>query len=162
MVGQWLGANAPDRVSAIIMSNTHSYYADKTVWDERMALARSKGMAQAAEPAMRRWFTPEAMAARPDKVSLIQTMFATTNLDGYLACCAAIRDMDMRPTHSLIKAPTLVIVGLRDPATPSAAGEAVQKAIPGAQLATIDASHLSNIGQPEVYSKLVLEFLKDR
>lgn len=71
MVGQWLGAHAPDRIDALIMSNTHSYYADKTVWDERMALAQNTGMAAAAAPAMKRWFTPEAMAQRPDKVSLI-------------------------------------------------------------------------------------------
>jgi 3-oxoadipate enol-lactonase len=160
MVGQWLGAHAPERLNALIMSNTHSYYADKTVWDERMALAQNKGMAHAAAAAMNRWFTPEAMAARPDKVSLIQSMFAETDLGGYLACCAAIRNMDMRPTHPRIEAPTLVIVGLRDPATPPAAGEAVQKAIRGARLATIDASHLSNIGQPRVYADLVLDFLQ--
>jgi 3-oxoadipate enol-lactonase len=160
MVGQWLGAHAPDRINALIMSNTHSYYADKKVWDERMALAQDVGMAQAAEAAMKRWFTPDAMARRPDKVSLIQDMFATTDLGGYLACCAAIRNMDMRPTHPRIKAPTLVIVGLQDPATPPEAGEAVQKAIKGARLATIDASHLSNIGQPKIYADLVLDFLK--
>ncbi len=161
MVGQWLGAYAPDRIDALIMSNTHSYYADKSVWDERMALAQNKGMAHAAAAAMSRWFTPEAMSQRPDKVSLIENMFETTDLGGYLACCAAIRNMDMRPAHSRITAPTLVIVGLRDPATPPAAGEAVQKAIQGAQLATIDASHLSNIGQPKVYADLVLDFLKN-
>jgi 3-oxoadipate enol-lactonase len=149
MVGQWLGANAPERIERLVMSNTHSYYADKTVWDERMALARANGMAAAAGPAMQRWFTKEAQARRPDKVALIQKMFAETDLDGYLACCSAIRNMDMRPTHPRIQAPTLVIVGLQDPATPAAAGEEIQKRIPGAQLATIDASHLSNIGQPK-------------
>ena len=29
MVGQWLGANAPDRVEKLILSNTNFYYADK-------------------------------------------------------------------------------------------------------------------------------------
>jgi 3-oxoadipate enol-lactonase len=159
MVGQWLGANAPERISSLVMSNTHSYYADKTVWDERMKLAREKGMAAAAGPAMGRWFTPEAMARRPDKVSLIQKMFGETDLEGYLACCTAIRNMDMRPCHPRITAPTLVIVGLQDPATPAAAGVEIQKRIKGAELATIDASHLSNIGQPEAYAKLVLDFL---
>jgi len=36
---------------------------------------------------------------------------------------AAVRDMDLRDTHARISAPTLVIVGLKDPATPPAAGE---------------------------------------
>jgi 3-oxoadipate enol-lactonase len=86
-------------------------------------------------------------------------MFMDTSLEAYLACCAAIRNMDMRPTHPRIKAPTLVIVGLQDPATPPAAGEEIQKRIAGAKLATIDASHISNMGQPEAYSNLVLKFL---
>ena len=35
----------------------------------------------------------------------------------------------------------------------------IQKRIAGAKLATIDASHLSNIGQPKAYADLVLGFL---
>jgi len=159
MVGQWLGANAPERLDKLVMSNTHSYYADKTVWDERMALARQNGMAAAAGPAMGRWFTKDAAERRPDKVALIQQMFAETDLDGYIACCTAIRNMDMRPCHPRITAPTLVIVGLQDPATPPAAGEEVARRIEGAELATIEASHLSNIGQPKAYADLVLGFL---
>ena len=162
MVGQWLGANAPERIEKLVMSNTHSYYADKTVWDERMKLAQEKGMAFAAGPAMTRWFTKEAIASRPEKVALVQRMFAETSIEAYLGCCAAIRNMDMRPTHPRIKAPTLVIVGLQDPATPAAAGEEIQKRIPGAKLATIDASHLSNMGQPKAYADLVLDFLLAR
>jgi 3-oxoadipate enol-lactonase len=144
------------------MSNTHSYYSDKTVWDERMKLATEKGMAFAAGPAMSRWFVKDYIAQHPDKVALIQQMFAETSLEAYLGCCTAIRNMDMRPTHSRIKAPTLVIVGLQDPATPAAAGEEIQKRIPGAKLATIDASHLSNMGQPKVYADLVLNFILGR
>ena len=141
------------------MSNTHSYYADKTVWDERMKLARQQGMAAAAGPAMARWFTAEARQRRPDKVELIQKMFADTDIEGYLACCAAISNMDMRPTHPRITAPTLVIVGLQDPATPPTAGEEIARRIAGARLASIDASHLSNIGQPQAYADLVMNFL---
>lgn len=159
MVGQWLGANAPERIERLVMSNTHSYYADKTVWDERMKLAQIKGMAFAAGPAMGRWFTPDFIAKHPAKVALVQKMFTDTNLDGYLACCTAIRNMDMQPTHPKIQAPTLVIVGLQDPATPPAAGEEIQKRIKGAKLATIDASHISNMGQPKAYADLVLGFL---
>jgi 3-oxoadipate enol-lactonase len=116
-------------------------------------------MAFAAGPAMGRWFTPDFIAKNPEKVALVQTMFTETNIDGYLACCAAIRNMDMRPTHPKIQAPTLVIVGLQDPATPPAAGEEIQKRIKGAKLASIDASHISNMGHPKAYADLVLGFL---
>ena len=36
MVGQWLGADAPARVNKLILSNTSSYFADKTLWEGRL------------------------------------------------------------------------------------------------------------------------------
>src|SRR4051794_15581926 len=36
MVGQWLGANAPDRFDRLILCNTSSYYADKAIWADRI------------------------------------------------------------------------------------------------------------------------------
>ena len=38
MVGQWLGANAPDRVEKLVLSNTHYYYADKELWNDRIKI----------------------------------------------------------------------------------------------------------------------------
>ena len=53
----------------------------------------------------------------------------------------------------------LVIVGAQDPATPPAAGETIAKAIPGAKLVTLDAAHISNVEQPQAFTKAVLDFL---
>lgn len=159
MVGQWLAANAPERINKLVMSNTHHYYAEKTVWDERMKLAQEKGMAFAGKSAMPRWFTPEFLARSPQKVAEIEKMFADTTLEAYLSCCTAIRNMDLRPLHPRITAPTLVIVGLQDPATPPSVGRQIANAIAGAKVEEIDASHLSNIGQPEAYAETVIRFL---
>jgi 3-oxoadipate enol-lactonase len=38
MVGQWLGANAPDRIEKLVLSNTNSYYPDKGPWNDRITL----------------------------------------------------------------------------------------------------------------------------
>jgi 3-oxoadipate enol-lactonase len=159
IVGQWLGANASDRIDKLVLSNVHSYYRDKEVWNNRIKLARDVGMAAAASAAMERWFTKSFSDRAPERVAFIEEMFANMQLESYAACCGAIRDMDMRPTHGKIKAQTLIIVGLQDPATPPSAGSEIQKAISGARLATIDASHISNVAQPEIYSDLVLDFL---
>jgi 3-oxoadipate enol-lactonase len=85
--------------------------------------------------------------------------FFATNADGYIASCEAIRDMDyvIEPAHP---APTLVIVGERDPATPPSAGEAIQKQIEGARRARLDAAHIANIEQPRRYTEVVLNFLR--
>ena len=49
MVGQWLGANAPQRLDRLILSNTSSYYADKGPWNERIAVVSEKGLAAVAD-----------------------------------------------------------------------------------------------------------------
>jgi 3-oxoadipate enol-lactonase len=160
MVGQWLGANAPERIGRLILSNTHSYYPDKTIWNDRITFAREKGLAAAVGPTMERWFTKEFREHTPDAIARMSEMFLKTQLEGFLGCCAAVRDMDLRDTHARITAPTLVIVGRKDPATPPEAGEEIQKRIMGAKLAALDAAHISNVEQPQAYIDTVLGFLK--
>ena len=160
MVGQWLGANAPERINRLILSNTHSYYPDKAMWDDRIKFARDKGLAAAVEPTMERWFTKEFRERAPERIAVMRAMFLKTQLDGFIGCCEAVRNMDMRDAHARITAPTLVIVGKKDPATPPEAGKEIQSRIKGAKLAELDAAHISNFEQPQAYTDTVLGFLK--
>ena len=64
---------------------------------------------------------------------------------GYVACCAAVRDMDQRDAVAAIAAPTLVIAGTHDAATPPADGRFLADAIRGARYVELPAAHLSNI-----------------
>jgi 3-oxoadipate enol-lactonase len=159
MVGQWLGANAPERVERLVLTNTSSFFPDKNGWNERLKLVEEKGVAAFAAPNMARWFTKGFLEREPQKVAAIQAMFAATPLEGYLACGAAVRDMDQRDLLPRIKAPTLVIAGKHDGATPPEANEYISNHIPGAKFALVDAAHLSNIEQSEAYTKAVLAFL---
>jgi 3-oxoadipate enol-lactonase len=159
MVGQWLGANAPERVERLVLTNTSSFFPDKNGWNERLKLVEEKGIAAFAAPNMARWFTKGFLEREPQKVAGIQAMFAATPLEGYLACGAAVRDMDHRDLLPSIKAPTLVIAGKHDGATPPEANEYISKHIPDAKFALVDAAHLSNIEQSEAYTKAVLAFL---
>jgi 3-oxoadipate enol-lactonase len=159
MVGQWLGANAPERVERLVLTNTSSFFPDKNGWNERLKLVEEKGIAAFAAPNMARWFTKGFLEREPQTVAGIQAMFAATPLEGYLACGAAVRDMDQRELLPRIKAPTLVIAGKHDGATPPEANEYISNHIPGAKFALVDAAHLSNIEQSEAYTKAVLAFL---
>jgi 3-oxoadipate enol-lactonase len=160
MVGQWLGANAPDRVEKLILSNTNYHYADKAPWNDRIKFVREKGLAELVGPNMERWFTKEFLARAPKAIARMKEMFVATNVDGYIANCEAIRDMDFTQSNPRITAPTLIIVGKQDPATPPSAGEAIQKQIKGAKLVSIDAAHIANIEQPKPYTEAVLNFLR--
>jgi 3-oxoadipate enol-lactonase len=67
--------------------------------------------------------------------------------------------MDFTASNPRIAVPTLVIVGKHDPATPPSAGEAIQKQVKGAKLASLDAAHIANIEQPKAYTEALLNFL---
>lgn len=162
MEGVWLGANAGDRVERIVLANTATYYPDKTIWNERLTMVRAKGVPAFAAPNMERWFTPGFRERSPQVIARIQEMFAATPLDGYLGCGAAVRDMDHRALLGKITAPTLVIAGQHDMATPLEGNEFIKNDIAGAELAVLDAAHLSNIEQPAAFSDVVLEFLTRR
>jgi len=49
---------------------------------------------------------------------------------------------------------------LNTAATPPAAGEAIVKQIKGAKLVALDAAHISNIEQPQLYTETVVNFLR--
>jgi 3-oxoadipate enol-lactonase len=160
MVGQWLGANAPGRIEKLILSNTNYNYADKGPWNDRIKFVREKGLAELVEPNMERWFTKGFRERAPQTIARIREIFLQTDPAGYIACCEAIRDMDFTASNPRITVPTLVIVGLQDPATPPAAGEAIAKQIKGAKLAALDAAHIANMEQPKLYTATVLDFLR--
>jgi 3-oxoadipate enol-lactonase len=162
MLGQWLGANAPERVERMVITNTSSYFPDKNGWNERLKLVAEKGLAAFASTNMTRWFTKGFLERAPQKVAPIEAMFAATPLEGYLGCGAAVRDMDQRPLLRKITAPTLVIAGKYDGATTPEANRYIADHIPGARFALLEAAHLANVEQSEAYTKAALDFLLAR
>jgi 3-oxoadipate enol-lactonase len=86
-------------------------------------------------------------------------MLEETNPDGYVACCAAVRDFDFREQLRKIYIPALVIAGAHDPATPPADGRFLADQIPGARYAELNAAHLSNIEDHDQFNREVAAFL---
>jgi len=160
MVGQWLGANAPDRIDKLILSNCTDYYADKGPWNDRIKVVTEKGLAFIVSGNMERWFTKGFRDSHPEVIARFTEMFLATKLDGYIASGQAVRDMDHRAFLPKIKAPTLIIAGRHDPATTLAMGESMRDRIPGAKLAVLEAAHISNAEQPKAYTETVLNFLR--
>ena len=160
MVGQWMGANARDRVEKLVLSNTHYFYADKQPWNDRIKFARDNGLEKLSGPQMERWFTKGFRESNTGAINKVVKMFVETKLDGFLGCCEAVRDMDFRKSTPTITAPVMVIVGGKDPATLPEYGEEIHKMVKGSKITSLDAAHLSNIEQPKAYTDTVLNFLK--
>jgi 3-oxoadipate enol-lactonase len=143
----------------LVLSNTCCFLPDKNGWNDRLKMVQEKGVAAFAPANMERWFTKGFRERDPQAVARLQQMFAATALEGYLSCGAAVRDMDHRALLPKITAPTLVIAGRQDPATPLEGNEYIQQHIPGAKLAIVEAAHIANIEAPKAYTDAVLGFL---
>ena len=89
----------------------------------------------------------------------MKAMMERTPPAGYVACCAAVRDMDQRDEVAAIAAPTLVIVGTHDASTPPADGAFLAERIAGARLVELDAAHLSNIEAAPAFNAALASFL---
>ena len=160
MTGQWLGYRAPERFLSLTLANTSAYMGPPAGWAERIATVLANGMEPMVEPVIERWFTPGFRRKNDREVSRIASMLKATSPAGYAGCSAAIRDMDLRRTASMIDVPTLVIAGLQDPATPPEHAEFLAQNIAGAKLVSLDAAHLSNVELPAHFNAALSEFLR--
>jgi 3-oxoadipate enol-lactonase len=160
MVGQVLGARHGERLVSLALCSTACHMPARDPWDERIRVATEQGMAALADGVVERWFT-EAFRREPSiTVDRVRHMIIDTPPHGYAACCAAIRDMDLRELITGIRVPTLVIVGEDDPATPPEKAREIQNLIPGAQLEIIpDAAHLLNIEQDVAFDAALASLL---
>jgi 3-oxoadipate enol-lactonase len=159
VVGQWLGAHAPERLHKLVLANTAARIGSEEGWRARAAAVRAAGMAEIAAGAPGRWFTPEFVARQPVIVGLMQKTLRGLDPEGYAACCEALAVADLTEDVHRIGAPTLVIAGLHDPVTTVLDAEALAGTISGATVATLPASHLSNIEAPDRFTELVATFL---
>ncbi|MDG4808807.1 3-oxoadipate enol-lactonase [Micromonospora sp. WMMD1120] len=156
MVGMWLAAHAPDRVRRLALLCTSASLGPSAQWRERAATVRSAGLPAIADTVVARWFTPGFAAARPDVVATYRAMLTATSSAGYAACCEAIAGMDLRPDLGRIDAPTLVVAGADDPATPVTHAHEIVRRIPTARLTVVEAAaHLATVEQPERVCRLL-------
>lgn len=156
----WLGIHAAGRVTRVVAANTAARIGSLQSWSDRIALVQAEGLSGVAEQAMPRWFTEPFRQREPDTVARFRHMVATNSQEGYLGCCAALRDGDLRDALPRITAPLLGIAGAQDMLTPPEALRFVRDQVAGAQLLTLPCSHISNAEMPAEFNQAVADFLR--
>ena len=161
MVGMALARDAPERVDRLVLCCTAAYLGPPEGWHERARIVRaernrrdrrarcsSAGSRSGSARSRPRWSRASARCSSPSP------------REGYAACCEAIAGWDARTGLDAIRAPTLVIAGADDVATPPEDGAFLAESIPGAELVVLPgAAHLANVEQPERFDRALLAFL---
>ena len=155
MTGQWLAINHPDRFYHLMLCNTAAKIGNEAAWTERAQLVREQGLKPIATTAASRWFTVDFIDNHSDVVKALSDALAAGSSEGYASCCEALSTADTREQLKDIRVPVTVVAGSKDPVTTVADAQYMVDHIPNAKLAIIDASHISNIEQPEVFNQYV-------
>ncbi len=161
MIGMWLAANAPDRIERLVLICTSAYMPPASAWQERAAAVLEAGSTEpVADGVVERWLTPGFAAEHPDVRAWLRAMLVDCAPEGYAWCCGAIERMDLRGSLPAIRAPTLVISGVGDLATPPEKQEQIAAAIPDARHQVLaPAAHIAAVEQPDAVNHLIREHI---
>jgi 3-oxoadipate enol-lactonase/4-carboxymuconolactone decarboxylase len=157
-IGSWLAVHRPDRVSSLALVCTAARFGEPRDWRARAARARAEGVGFLADSAPERWFTPAFRTSTAAHALVADQREADPA--GYAACCDALAGFDLLDELHRITAPTLVIAGRQDTATPPATGRLLADGITDATLLELrDAAHLAPAEQPDTVLRALLDHL---
>jgi 3-oxoadipate enol-lactonase/4-carboxymuconolactone decarboxylase len=159
MIAQWLAANAPTRVTAIVLANTSPLPGFERMEQRRQSVL-GRGMAAVVDEVMERFFSPAHLAAGGPTVAEARRTLLATDPVGYAGACAAVRDTDLTGLLPRIQCPTLIVDGAYDVSLPwQGHGEAMAAGLAHATVVRLAAAHLSNLERPRSFTAALLRFL---
>jgi 3-oxoadipate enol-lactonase len=129
------------------------------VWDERISTVKANGLEPILDGTLERWFTAGMRETRPAEIEPVRQMIAATPVDGYIACCGALKRLNYLDKIASIDLPTLFIAGAHDVGTPAVAMQDMHRRVNGSQYVELDAAHVSNIERSEEFNQALGDFL---
>jgi 3-oxoadipate enol-lactonase len=163
MIGLCVALNYPDRLQSLLLCDTSSIVSKEGYLNiqERIDTARDKGMEALVDARVERWFTPSFISKNPTELELLRKQFLATPVEGYIKCSQALQGLNYLHRLSEIKIPTLIMVGEEDPATPVTDSKMLNEGIQNSELVIIPAArHFSNVEQPEIFNRTLMDFLE--
>lgn len=162
VIAQGLAAERPDLVRALVLSNTAAKIGTPAMWQERMEAVRVGGIEALADAVLERWFSRAFHAQRPDELAVWRHMLTRTPKAGYLGCCAALAETDLRDSTARLALPALAIAGSEDGSTPPDLVREMAVSIDGCRLEIVrGAGHIPCVEKPDVTARLIGDFLQD-
>ena len=160
VVALWTAAQYPERIARAVFANTAARIGTEETWNARIDAVRTGGMAAVRDAVVARFLSEGFRQRNPEIARQIGEMVEATNSRGYIGACEALRDANLQEMLATIHTPSLIIAGSLDESTPPAQSQELHSAIVGSELVIFnEVAHLSNVEQPDTFSKYVLSFL---
>jgi 3-oxoadipate enol-lactonase len=143
----------PHRLDRVIVCDTpcQSTPTSTQQWEERIVIAQKEGIEALVEPTVGRWFPPEVLQAKAPHVDKVRAMIRSTPVNGFIGCAAALADHNYAAAVATVTRPVLFMAGEKDGVTPAAMRK-LNAELPGA-------GHISNMDQPQAFTRAIRDFL---
>jgi 3-oxoadipate enol-lactonase len=155
-----LAQKHPDRLDRVIVCDSpcQSTPTSSQQWEERIVVAQKHGIDALVEPTLARWFPSDIMKANPPHLDKVRQMIRTTPVNGFIGCAAALADHNYAAAVATVPQPVLFMVGEKDAAAPPM--RKLNEALPGSRYVELPgAGHISNLDQPEAFTRAIKDFL---
>lgn len=162
MTGIGLALKHVDRMGRLVLSSgrADTPTVNQANWDARIATVRERGLEAVADAAMVMWLNEPWRTANPDAVDGYRKMVLGNDVEGYVACCQAIKSMNYLPRLGEISNPVLYVVGSGDMGAPPDAVRGMADATPGAEFVEIEGgAHIPNIDSTDAFNAAIGRFL---
>lgn len=160
MVAQVLALSYPEDAAALVIAACASTLSDEVrrVLAERGTQAQREGMSSVLETTLQRWFST-AFQER-DGVRHVRECLLAADVDAWAQAWRAMSAVNTLPRLSAIRVPTLCLAGEHDVSAPPHTLEVIAQNINGARFEVVPgAPHMLFIQQPEMVSRILVEFL---
>ena len=156
----WLAIHHPTRIQRAVFANTAARVGSVESWSTRIEAVQAGGMPAISDAVLARFLSAGFREREPSVAASVRAMILATPPEGYIGCCAALRDADLCHLVSTIESRSLVIGGELDEATPPAQAEDLHAGIVPSDLMVIPGvAHLSNLEWPDLFNRRLLDHL---
>lgn len=160
LVGQWLGIHAGSRLDKIVLCATAAKIGTAESWSARIAAVRANGLAALTTATAERWFTPTFSANHASVTAKILDTFAKVDPAGYIGCCSALADADLREQIQAISNPVLAISGNDDQVCPPSDLKYISGNVRAGQHVSLPGRHIVNLEAAPAFNATLLGFLR--
>ena len=146
MTGMTMAVRRAPVLQTLVLCDTASQdpYGDPALWQQRFDALRADGsMEVLVESALTRFLAPDTVKDRPQLAETVRAMIRNTSVDGHIACCQAIMELDLTRRLSEIAVPTMIVVGADDQSTTAKMSKTIHRNVAGSELVILKkAAHL--------------------
>lgn len=150
----------PERVTALALFDTTASYGPNALaeWRLRAEKAAAEGLASMVAFQQTRWFSDGFRESHADVLNECAKVFCANDIAAYGETCLMLGSANLLDDLSKISAPTSILVGEEDYATPLQMAETLNQGIAGSTIEVIrGARHLTPLESPELVAARLME-----